>query len=171
MKLQALQFKINSKTINLHHVKSVIIFAKVVSGFQTQHVSVARVWKSTLCSVSKAVEQNWRGSTSSGVAGQLTARNAKPPCSVFQLVLSKFEAQSEVAKAPSDKHCIAWAPHSAVHPKKPHIRIRRSLRMRARGPSFLLSCNETSDPTSEVTSHTQHGMRALGASFLIEMRA
>ena len=30
MKLQSLQFYINSKTINLHHVKSVIIFAKMV---------------------------------------------------------------------------------------------------------------------------------------------
>ena len=29
MKLQSLQFYINSKTINLHHVKSVIIFAKI----------------------------------------------------------------------------------------------------------------------------------------------
>ena len=31
VKLQSLQFYINSKTINLHHVKSVIIFAKMVS--------------------------------------------------------------------------------------------------------------------------------------------
>ena len=30
MKLQSLQFYINSKTTNLHHVKSVIIFAKMV---------------------------------------------------------------------------------------------------------------------------------------------
>ena len=30
VKLQSLQFCINSKTINLHHVKSVIIFAKTV---------------------------------------------------------------------------------------------------------------------------------------------
>ena len=30
VKLQSLQFYINSKTINLHHVKSVIVFAKMV---------------------------------------------------------------------------------------------------------------------------------------------
>ena len=36
-------------------------------------MSVARVWKSTSCSVSKAVEHNWHGSSSSGVPGHLTA--------------------------------------------------------------------------------------------------
>ena len=117
-------------------------------------MSVARVWKSTLLSLSKAVEHNWHGSSSSGFErefarggqGELTAQITKPPCSLFQLVLSEFEAQSKVAKVPSDKHCMG-----------------------APGAIFLISPNETSHPNSEVTSH-KHGMRKPGACFFIEMR-
>ena len=100
--------------------------------------------------------------SSSGMAGQFTARNAKPPCSVFQLVLSKFEARSKIAKAPSDKHCMA---HLAPYPislsspdETSHLNSEVTSHthgMRARGARFLVSPNEASHPNSEVTSHTR----------------